>query len=316
MGERSPRVLIIGGGELGSATAHRLFEAGMMVFVADLERPTCIRTGVCFAAALREGAACVEGVTAVAVESGHDQAEEARGAGRTNEDRTLAERALAIVRDGKIPVLAVGTGEGESGLRRLAAGLGVDVVVDARMLRGGRSLAKGMAPLTVGLGPGFTAGVDVDVVIETNRGEGLGKVIRTGSAEPATGVPAPVEGYTHERVIRSPQAGTFKRAARVGDLVLAGSIIGTVTPAGDGGAGGAAGGTGAGAPATPAQVTAPIVGLLRGLVMDGTAVRAKQKIGDVDPRGSGIDPLAISDKGHAVAGGVLEAVRDWIRSHA
>ncbi len=32
-----------------------------------------------------------------------------------------------------------------------------------------------MAPLTVGLGPGFTAGEDVDYVIETMRGHNLGK---------------------------------------------------------------------------------------------------------------------------------------------
>lgn len=35
-----------------------------------------------------------------------------------------------------------------------------------------------MAPLTVGLGPGFTAGEDVDYVIETMRGHNLGRIIK------------------------------------------------------------------------------------------------------------------------------------------
>lgn len=39
-----------------------------------------------------------------------------------------------------------------------------------------------MAPLVIALGPGFTAGEDVDVVIETKRGHNLGRVIRSGSA--------------------------------------------------------------------------------------------------------------------------------------
>lgn len=35
-----------------------------------------------------------------------------------------------------------------------------------------------MAPLTIALGPGFTAGVDVDVVIETKRGHNLGRAAK------------------------------------------------------------------------------------------------------------------------------------------
>jgi xanthine dehydrogenase accessory factor len=58
--------------------------------------------------------------------------------------------------------------------------------------------------------------------------------------------------------------------------------------------------------ATP--VTAAIAGLVRGLIADGVEVPAGIKIGDVDPRGPGIDPARISDKARAVAAGVLEAV--------
>lgn len=42
---------------------------------------------------------------------------------------------------------------------------------------------------TIALGPGFTAGVDVDLVVETKRGHRLGRIIREGAAIPNTGVP-------------------------------------------------------------------------------------------------------------------------------
>ena len=46
-----------------------------------------------------------------------------------------------------------------------------------------------MADYVIGLGPGFTAGVDVDVVIETKRGHRLGRIIREGQAIANTGIP-------------------------------------------------------------------------------------------------------------------------------
>ena len=42
---------------------------------------------------------------------------------------------------------------------------------------------------------GLTAGEDVDVVIETKRGHNLGRVIRSGSAVPNTGIPGIIGGY-------------------------------------------------------------------------------------------------------------------------
>jgi xanthine dehydrogenase accessory factor len=291
MPERLPRVLVLGGGELGSAVAHRLARSGLAVAVADLEHPRCIRTAVCFAPALRLGAAQVEGVTAVRA-----------GAGSARP--SLLEHAGRIASEGKLPVFA--TDGGDLGWSGLAASLGAEVVVDARMLKRNHARMKDLVGLTIGLGPGFSAGEDVDVVVETNRGPDLGRVIYTGCAEPDTGVPAAVAGYSEERVIRAPLAGVFTAQARVGDMVRAGFVVGAVRPPGPD----RAAGWGSGADSLT-RVTSPISGLLRGLVMDGTAVSEKQKIGDVDPRGNGIDFLKISDKGRAVAGGVLEAIMHW-----
>ncbi|HVP58757.1 MAG TPA: molybdenum hydroxylase [bacterium] len=299
MGSSLPSVLVVGGGELGSAVAHRLHQSGMMVAVADLAQPRCIRTAVCFATALRLGTVTVEGVTGV------------RASAVASDPRELAG-------EGKLPVFAVDGGDLD--WRPLAASLDVDVVVDARMLKRSHGSLRGLAKLTIGLGPGFSAGDDVDAVIETNRGPDLGRVIYEGSAEADTGVPAAVGGASGDRVIRAPLAGSFAGRARVGDLVEQGSVVGTITKVeGDAASGSerreprASAATQRAAPGTSgrADVIAPIGGLLRGLVMDGTSVKANQKIGDLDPRGRAVDFAKISDKGRAVAGGVLEAIMHW-----
>lgn len=278
-----PSVLVVGGGELGSAVAHRLARSGLRVTVADLERPTCIRREVCFAEALPRGTMVIEGVVGL---------------------RT-ASPALAreITAKGAVAVLGVKAGAGPAEYGQLAADLGADVLVDARMLKRNQGMSSGLAPLVIGLGPGFRAPGDAHAVVETNRGHNLGRVISAGEAEADTGSPGEIGGYSDERVIRAPASGTFGSGAPLGTLVARGEAVGCIS--------GAAGGEAAcGETGTP--VLAPIDGLLRGLVADGVAVEAGRKIGDVDPRGAAIDIATVSDKGRAVAGGVLEAVmRYW-----
>ena len=120
-----------------------------------------------------------------------------------------------------------------------------------------------MAPLTVGLGPGFTAGEDVDYVIETMRGHNLGRIIKTGSALPNTGVPGLIAGIGKERVIHSPAAGNMKNICQIADLVEKDQVIAMV---GD----------------TPVKAT--ISGVIRGLIRDGYPVFEGMKIADIDPR--------------------------------
>jgi xanthine dehydrogenase accessory factor len=259
-----PRVLLAGGGEIGSAVAHRLVRSGMEVIVVDLDKPRCVRRAVSFAAVLTGGGGVVEGVVARRASS--------------------AGEALEIAHAGSIPVLV---GDFES----LAGEIGPDVLVDARMLKREQRMLRDIAPLVVGLGPGFTAGVNVDVVIETQRGHDLGRVIYDGTARAHTGVPAEVAGVSLERVVRAPKSGRFTAKVDLGEIVREGEVLGLI----DG----------------TAEVTSGISGLLRGLIMDGAEVKSGQKIGDVDPRGDAIDHRTISDKGRAVAGGVLEAVLSW-----
>ena len=55
-------------------------------------------------------------------------------------------------------------------------------------IRDSLGTTRDMADKTFGLGPGFTAGQDVDLVIETMRGHNLGRIIGNGSAAPNTGI--------------------------------------------------------------------------------------------------------------------------------
>jgi xanthine dehydrogenase accessory factor len=161
------------------------------------------------------------------------------------------------------------------------------VLVDARMLKAEGGTTRAQAPLVIGVGPGFEAGRDVHAVVETQRGPELGRVLWTGCAEPDSARPTAVLGYSEKRVVRSPAAGRFHARARIGDIVIPKQAIGEV------------GGV---------LVEAAIPGLLRGLVADGVDVAEGVKLGDIDPRGPSVSPSRISDKGRAVAAGVLEAI--------
>ena len=260
-------VVIKGGGDLATGVTHRLHRVGMPVVVTELAQPTVIRRAVAVASAVFQGQVEVEGLVARLVESDQEM--------------------HAVLARGQVPVIIDPRGE-------VVARLRPAVVVDAIMAkRSTGATAITDAPIVIGLGPGFTAGVDVHAVIETNRGHHLGRVILSGSAEPHTGLPGPTAGFTSERVLRAPCEGTLKGERRIGDLVEAGEAVASV----------------AGEP-----VAANISGVLRGLLADGLMVKAGMKVGDVDPRGVREHCFTISDKARAIGGGVLEAVLHLLRA--
>jgi xanthine dehydrogenase accessory factor len=165
-------------------------------------------------------------------------------------------------------------------------------VVDAILAKRNLGTVRGMAPAVIGLGPGFDAGGDVDAVIETNRGHHLGRVILEGKPHPDTGIPGTIAGVTAERVIRSPAGGLSEELCSIGDLVKKGDpVLAVQSEAGE-----------------RSIITAPIDGMVRGLIRNGTRVSVGFKVGDIDPRGADADCTTVSDKARAVAGGVLEAV--------
>ena len=289
----APLVVVRGGGDLGTGVAHTLHKAGYRVVVLEAERPRAVRRMAAFAQAVYAGRTAVEGIEALVV-SPLDIARAAAdiglgggAAGARVAARGALEQAARAVRTaaaGWAAALPVVVDPDGAAIRSLRP----DAIVDARMAKRNLGTTREDAPVTIGLGPGFEAGRDVDVVIETNRGSSLGSIIERGSAEADTGVPAEVAGASADRVLRAPVSGEFSGSRRIGDLVSEGETVGTV--------GGA-------------SVTARIGGLLRGLAADGLSVAAGEKVGDVDPRGAAVDPAAISEKARAVGRAVLAALR-------
>ena len=145
--------------------------------------------------------------------------------------------------------------------------------------------------MVVALGPGFTAGVDADAVIETNRGHDLGRVLLEGSAEPNTGVPGVIAGMGRERVLHAPAAGLIENLKAIGDQVQAGEPVLAIH--GQEGR---------------VEVATSIDGILRGLIRPGFEAHAGLKVADVDPRCVREHCFTVSDKARAIAGGVLEAI--------
>jgi len=228
--------------------------------MTDLPQPTAIRRTVCFSQAIPLGETVVEDVTARRAES--------------------AAQARELLAQGVVPVLPDPSGGCIPALRP-------DAVVDAILAKKNLGTKITDAPVVVGVGPGFTAGVDCHAVVETMRGHCLGRVIYDGSAQPNTGIPGLIGGFAGERVLRAPAAGTFHPVRKIGDRVRQGDTAATV----DG---------------VPMLCT--LDGILRGILPEGTPVFPGMKAGDIDPRCKVEHCYCASDKALAVGGGVLEAI--------
>ena len=253
-------ILIRGAGDIATGIALRLYRAGFQIVMTDLPQPTSIRRTVCFSEALRLGEMLVEDVCA-------------RRAG-------TAQEALDIAAAGDIAVLA----DPECAL---LPQLHPAALVDAILAKKNLGTAITDAPVVIGVGPGFTAGVDCHAAVETKRGHTLGRALYTGSPLPNTGVPGIIGGYGAERVLRAPADGTFVPCMEIGRIVKAGEVAATVE-------------------GVPMLCT--IDGCLRGILPAGTKVFAGMKAGDIDPRCRPEHCLCASDKSLAVGGGVLEAL--------
>lgn len=259
-------IVVRGGGDLATGTIHRLWSAGLRVLVLEAEHPAAIRRQVALSEAVYEGETTVEGLRAVRIET--------------------LDGAAAVWAEHAVPVLVDPKGESIAQAKP-------EVVVDAILAKRNLGTTRTMAPLTIALGPGFTAGQDVDMVVETRRGHRLGRILREGAAIPNTGIPGVIGGYGKERVIHAAAAGTFVNLRKIGDLVEAGEAIAQIE---------AADGT-----ATP--VTTQISGILRGLLCSGYPVTPGFKVADVDPRREELSNcFLISDKARCIAGSVLELV--------
>ena len=270
-------IVVRGAGDLATGTIHRLKKAGFRLLVLEAEHPAAIRRQVALSEAVYAGSARVEDVEAVRMDV--DLAE------KKNRKELLEQEMERIWKKDGVPVLVDPAGLSIAALRPA-------VVVDAILAKKNLGTTTEMAPLVIALGPGFTAGEDVDVVIETKRGHNLGRVIRSGSAVPNTGIPGIIGGYGKERVMHAQAEGILRNVASIGDIVEARAVIAEIETEN---------GT--------VPVEASLSGLLRGLIRDGYPVTKGFKIADIDPRQEELQNcFTISDKARCIAGSVLEVI--------
>lgn len=270
-------IVVRGAGDLATGTIHRLKKAGFRLLVLEAEHPAAIRRQVALSEAAYAGSARVEDVEAVRMDV--DLAE------KKNRKELLEPEMERIWKKDGVPVLVDPAGLSIAALRPA-------VVVDAILAKKNLGTTKEMAPLVIALGPGFTAGEDVDVVIETKRGHNLGRVIRSGSAVPNTGIPGIIGGYGKERVMHAQAEGILRNAASIGDIVEARAVIAEIETENG-----------------IVPVEASLSGLLRGLIRDGYPVTKGFKIADIDPRKEELQNcFTISDKARCIAGSVLEVI--------
>ena len=259
-------VIVRGGGDIATGTIYKLVKSGFHVLILEIEHPSAIRRNVAFSEAVYEGKWQVEDMTCYLAND--------------------IKEAKQIIEAGNPALMIDPKGKMIKQLQPIA-------VVDAILAKRNLGTTRDMAPITIALGPGFIAGEDVNVVIETMRGHRLGRIIKEGSAIPNTGIPGVIKGFGKERVIHAPAKGILRNICHITDMVAKGQLLAKIeTPDGE-----------------IVDVPASMDGLLRGLIRDGYPVTKGFKIADIDPRAEEYDNcFTISDKARCIAGGVLEAL--------
>lgn len=254
-------IIVRGGGDIATGTIHKLYRSGFPVVVLEIQNPSTIRRKVAFSEAMYEKEVVVEGVICKKAEH-FDQINE-----------ILSEGKIPIIKDENCHILHY--------IKPLA-------LVDGILAKKNLGTKKEMAPITVALGPGFKAGVDVDAVIETQRGHDLGRILWEGDAAKNTGIPGIIGGYGKERVIHSPATGIIHTVSHISDTVTKGQAIAFIGET---------------------KVEASIDGILRGMIKDGYPVVKGLKIADIDPRiEEKKNCFTISEKARCIAGSVLESI--------
>lgn len=254
-------IAIKGAGEMATGVAVRLKNAGFSrIFMVDIDTPQAVRRSVSFSEAVYGSTSFVEGIEAVLVpdvEGMYDAWKKSR---------------IAILVDPRWQFIT-----------QVKPQIVIDAIIAKKNL--GTTIDDGA--LVIGLGPGFSAGIDAHRVIETMRGHDLGRVLSKGAAMPNTGIPGNIGGYTIDRVLRSPAAGIFQTHHNIADLITVDEVVAKVEGH---------------------NVVAQVDGVIRGLVRDGITVHKGMKIGDIDPRGQVQYCYSVSEKSRAIGGAVLEAI--------
>jgi xanthine dehydrogenase accessory factor len=256
-----PRALVLGTNEIASAVAVHLVAAGHAVILSHDAFPPVIRRAMAFHDALFGDRAVVEAIEGERAD-------------------TAAEIASVLAKPGRVAVTLLQ-------LAALVTTLHPRILVDARMQK--RRVTpdqRGVAGLTVGLGPNFAVGVNCDIAVET-RPVRIGTIVTAGGTDRADGISRALGGVGRERFVYSDRHGVWHTAVDIGMRTFKGFVAGHL----DG-----------------APVHAPIDGVLRGIVRDSTVVAAGVKLLEVDARGRDARWTGIDERGRVIAEATLKAI--------
>lgn len=254
-------IIVRGAGDLATGIIYRLYKSGFKILALEDEKPSAIRRSVSFSECIYNLEQTVEGVKSKKVNNLKEMQE------------CWDNKEIPVIIDPKAQYIK---------------NLKPEIVVDAIIAKKNYGTNIKMAPITIALGPGFIAGKDVSIVIETMRGHNLGRLIFDGEALANTGEPGEIGGVTKQRVIYSEKEGIFRSVKKIGESVKKNQVLGYVDN-------------------TPIYAT--IEGILRGIIPDNYLVKSKLKIADIDPRlNEYSNCFTISDKARSLGGSVLEAI--------
>jgi len=257
--------IVIGADHVGSAAAVALHRAGIDAVICDDIDPPWARRGMSFTNAWYFGNAELDGETAVCCAS--------------------AKSIPSLLRREGVIAATPWSWRG------IAFALNPIAIVQSRpTTRHEAGTFRARAPeaaITVGIGDGYTAGVDVDIAIASSPDDVDGTIV----ADQTTGFDARTGrlGVTAEGswFLRAPVAGRFATNRRIGEPVRHGHVIGAIGSM---------------------EVVAPIDGVLRGLSARGAAVFEGVVVAEVDPRGDPALCFGIDEHAWGLAQRVVAAL--------
>jgi xanthine dehydrogenase accessory factor len=252
LAERSVAI-VLGCNDVGSAVACALHGAGWSVVLVDDADPRWHRRGMAFTNAWYIGNAELDGAGACFCAS--------------------LKSIPSVLGRGMIAATTWSWGSVADALHPAA-------LVDAGRSRRRPEILRGRVPLTIGIGPGFMAGDNVDVALE-------GPIDAADIAALPGRDNAPLESRRRSYVVASTRYGRFMTELRIGDSVRAGETIGAVGNQ---------------------TVSAPANGVLLGLAARGARIEPGDEIVEVDPNGVPYRCHGISAGSRAVAAAVVSAL--------
>jgi len=257
-----PLAVVLGTNEIASAVAVSLIAAGYSTILSHDPFPPVMRRAMAFHDALFGDRAVVERVEGERAE-------------------TAMEIAVILAKPDHVVVTPLQ-------LTDLIAMFSINVLVDARMQKHRVTPDfRGLADVTIGLGPHFAIGVNCDAGVETRPAKN-GTVVSIGRTDLADGVARSLGGAGAERFVYSDRQGRWHTPVEIGMRIFKGFVVGHL----DG-----------------RPVSAPIDGVLRGLVRDSTSVPAGVKLLEIDARGRDARWTGTDERGRAIAEATTAAIR-------